>query len=129
MTTYRRTFRAIGCTNTVLTTDAATLATATTVTEDVVDQLDRVASRFRADSEISRITAAAAVEDVHVVVSALLGGCLEAALHAADITDGLVDPTVGQAVAVTGSFARAARPEPQDGDRRRDYPRERDAAR
>jgi thiamine biosynthesis lipoprotein len=102
MTTYEHTFRAIGCTNGVLTTDATTLAAAALVTEDAVEQLDRVASRFRADSEISRITAAAAVDDVHVVVSELLGGCLEAALHAADITDGLVDPTVGQAVAVAG---------------------------
>jgi thiamine biosynthesis lipoprotein len=72
------------------------------VTEAMVDELDRVASRFRPDSEISRLTAAAAVAGVDVVVSELLGGCIEAALHAADITDGLVGPTVGQAVAAAG---------------------------
>ena len=40
--------------------------------------------------------------DVRVVVSPLLGRCVEAALHAAEITDGLVDPTVGRAVAACG---------------------------
>jgi thiamine biosynthesis lipoprotein len=69
------------------------------VAEAMVEELDRVASRFGADSEISGITAATEDADVQVVVSELLGGCLEAALHAADITDGLVDPTVGRAVA------------------------------
>jgi thiamine biosynthesis lipoprotein len=102
MTIHQHTFRAIGCTNSVLTTDATTLEAAASVTEAMVDELDRVASRFRPDSEISRLTAAAAVADVDVVVSELLGGCIEAALHAADITDGLVDPTVGQAVAAAG---------------------------
>ena len=102
MTIHQHTFRAIGCTNSVLTTDATTLEAAASVTEAMVDELDRVASRFRPNSEISRLTAAAAVADVDVVVSELLGGCIEAALHAADITDGLVDPTVGQAVAAAG---------------------------
>jgi len=102
MIVHQHTFRAIGCTNSVLTTDATTLDAASAVAEAMVEELDLVASRFRADSEISRITAAAADADVEVVVSNFLGGCLEAALHAADITDGLVDPTVGRAVAASG---------------------------
>ena len=111
MTIHQHTFRAIGCTNSVLTTDATTLEAAASVTEAMVDELDRVASRFRPDSEISRLTAAAAVADVDVVVSELLGGCIEAALHAADITDGLVDPTVGQAVAAAGYDVTSTRSE------------------
>jgi thiamine biosynthesis lipoprotein len=102
MTIHQYTFRAIGCTNSVLTTDATALEAAVGAATAMVDELDRVASRFRADSEISRITAAAKDADVQVVVSELLGGCLQAALHAADITDGLVDPTVGRAVAASG---------------------------
>ncbi len=102
MTIYQHTFRAIGCTNSVLTTDPATLPAAAAMTEAMVEDLDRVASRFRPDSEISAITTAAADADVDVVVSELLGGCIAAALHAADITDGLVDPTVGQAVVASG---------------------------
>ena len=55
-----------------------------------------------------------------MVVSELLGASLAAALHAADITDGLVDPTVGQAVAATGYNAdldavRSRAPLPDSG--------------
>lgn len=102
MTVHRHDFRAIGCANSLLTTDATTLAPATVLAEAMVAQLDLAASRFRPDSEISRITAATALTDTHTVVSEWLGGCLDAALHAADITDGLVDLTVGAAVAASG---------------------------
>ena len=102
MSVHQHTFDAIGCTNSVLTTDAATLHRAAELTEQLVAELDLAASRFRPDSELSTITAAATNENVHVVVSELLGGCLAAALYAADITDGLVDPTVGQAVVASG---------------------------
>jgi thiamine biosynthesis lipoprotein len=77
MTVHQHTFRAIGCTHSVLTTDATTLEAASVVAESMVAQLDRAASRFRADSQLSRITAAATDTDVQVVVSELLGGCLE----------------------------------------------------
>jgi hypothetical protein len=40
----------------------------------------------------------------------LLGGCVAAALHPADTTDGLVDPTVGQAVAASGYGADLSDP-------------------
>lgn len=108
MTIYRHAFSAIGCSNCVLTTDATTVAEAGRVAEKVVAELDTVASRFRADLEISRISSRAVGADAHVIVSPLLGSCIEAALHAADITDGLVDPTVGAAVAVTGYDADLA---------------------
>ena len=59
MIVHQHTFRAIGCTNSVLTTDATTLDAASAVAGAMVEELDLVASRFRADSEISRITTAA----------------------------------------------------------------------
>ena len=102
MTIHQHTFRAIGCTNSVLTTDATTIDEAARVTEAVVAELDEAASRSRVDSELSRANAAASAEGVDVVVSEVFGGCIAAALHAADITDGLVDPTVGAAVIAAG---------------------------
>ena len=102
--TTRRThrFRAIGCEHAVLVTDPAALDPAAALAEDLVAQLDLAASRFRPDSEVSRIAERALDGDAMVVVSPLLGGCVDAALHAADVTDGLVDPTVGRAVAASG---------------------------
>ncbi|GAA4557806.1 FAD:protein FMN transferase [Pseudonocardia xishanensis] len=52
--------------------------------------LDLACSRFRPDSEIRRAETGAGVE-----VSPLLAAHLDAALRAAELTDGLVDPTVG----------------------------------
>ena len=102
MSVFRHDFSAIGCEHTILTLDSAALAPGAELAESVVEELDLVASRFRPDSEVSRIAERAVSVDVVVVVSPLLGGCVEAALHAADITDGLVDPTVGRAVAACG---------------------------
>lgn len=62
-----------------------------------LDELDRAASRFRADSELSRLTRGTTVR-----VSAMLNGALGAALRTARLTDGLVDPTVGSAVRDNG---------------------------
>ena len=111
MTIHQHTFRAIGCTNSVLTTDATTLEAAASVTEAMVDELDRVASRFRPDSEISRLTAAAAVADVDVVVSELLGGCIQAA------------PPCRR------HHRRSGRPDGRAGGRRRGYDVDLDAVR
>ncbi len=102
------TFHAIGCDHAVLVTDPAALAPAARLAEELVAALDLAASRFRPDSEVSRLAEHAAHADVTAMVSPLLGGCIEAALHAADITDGLVDPTVGRAVAASGYDADLA---------------------
>jgi thiamine biosynthesis lipoprotein len=56
---------------------------------------DRACSRFRADSDISRLNAGAGRP---VDVSARLLDELAAALRAARLTDGLVDPTIGRAL-------------------------------
>jgi thiamine biosynthesis lipoprotein len=57
--------------------------------------IDAAASRFRTDSELSRLNAAAGRP---VRVSALMFEAVEVALRAARVTGGVVDPTVGAAL-------------------------------
>ncbi|GAA1903400.1 FAD:protein FMN transferase [Lapillicoccus jejuensis] len=98
-------FDAIGCHHRVHVTRAEALAEAGRVARALVDDLDRAASRFRADSEVRRIAALAplpGLATVTVRVSALLASCVAAALHAARLTDGLVDPTLGRAMERAG---------------------------
>ena len=59
--------------------------------------IDAACSRFRPDSEISRLPLGTAT-----AVSPLLAEALGVALRAAEQTDGLVDPTVGHAVRALG---------------------------
>jgi thiamine biosynthesis lipoprotein len=61
--------------------------------------IDEACSRFRDDSEISRLQRAAGKA---VVVGPLLAEALRVALRGAELTDGLVDPTVGRAVEQLG---------------------------
>ena len=61
--------------------------------------VDRACSRFRPDSELSRLNAAGGAV---TSVSELFADLLEAALRAARLTDGDVDPTCGQALAEIG---------------------------
>jgi thiamine biosynthesis lipoprotein len=64
-----------------------------------VDAIDRACSRFRDDSELAEVNAAAGE---WVAVSPLFLSALDVALNAARTTDGLVDPTVGRALRVLG---------------------------
>jgi thiamine biosynthesis lipoprotein len=66
---------------------------------DELAGFDRVCSRFRDDSEVREIAARAGSP---VQVSALLAEVLEVGLRAAELTDGLVDPTVGTVLAALG---------------------------
>lgn len=98
-------FRAIGTTHRILATDPATLDEATRLVRVHLDALDRVASRFRADSEISRLARLGATgpsDTVTTRVSPLLADHLRAGIHAGRLSGGLVDITVGSAVAATG---------------------------
>ncbi len=98
-------FDAIGCHHRILVTDPTALAAAAELAERAVADLDLAASRFRADSEVRRVAAsvpAPGASTVTLAVSPLLVSCLAAALHAARLTDGLVDPTVGAALVATG---------------------------
>src|SRR4029077_10216580 len=70
-------------------------------------------SRFRADSDLSRLNAS---PDREVTVSPLLAQVIAAALRGAKLTGGAVAPTVGWAIKLAGydtDFALV----PADGDR------------
>ncbi|WP_329045402.1 FAD:protein FMN transferase [Amycolatopsis sp. NBC_01488] len=99
MTTASTSFRALGTTAEVLVTDPSRLSTAASLLREELDAIDLACSRFRADSEISRLHEQAGRQ---VRVSGLLAEALGAALRAARLTGGLVDPTVGAAVRALG---------------------------
>lgn len=67
-------------------------------------ELDRACSRFRPDSEVSRLGHAPAGPSglVTSTVSPLLAEAASVALRAASLTDGDVDPTVGGALSALG---------------------------
>lgn len=94
-------FAALGTQCEVLcTSDVA--ATAEAIAREHLDAVDRACSRFRADSEVRRLAAAAESRPGYALASATLLNYLDAALHAARLTDGLVDLTVGAAVVASG---------------------------
>lgn len=96
--TFRGT--ALGTSMHVVVTDPAHLDAATASVAWVVEFIDRACSRFRDDSELSRLLAAPGHREG--VVSPLLAEALATALRAAELTDGAVDPTVGEAVRSAG---------------------------
>jgi thiamine biosynthesis lipoprotein len=75
------------------------LAAARRAVDDVLDEVDRTYSRFRPDSEISRLNARAGEV---VTVSPLLAEAVRVALRASRASDGFVDPTVGRAMRMVG---------------------------
>ncbi len=97
--TYQSQFQALGTTAVVAVTSPRRLSAASTVVAVELAAVDRAYSRFRPDSELMRLCGRAG----HTVpVSPLLAAALAAALHAAESTGGLVDPTVGAAVSALG---------------------------
>lgn len=99
MSTATVSFPAIGTTAQVVVTEPRHLPAAERVLRDRLDALDRACSRFRADSEISRLHHRAGSA---VTVSPLLFDAMTAALTAAATTGGLVDPTVGTSMRLLG---------------------------
>lgn len=77
----------------VVVTDPAALPAARAQVEQVLADVELAASLFRPDSEVRRI--AEAEHDQTVVVSEQLADLLRAALAAATVTAGAVDPTLG----------------------------------
>ncbi len=61
--------------------------------------IDAAASRFRSDSEISRVNAA---DGAVVTVSPLLRDAVQLAIGAARVSQGAVDPTLGEALVAAG---------------------------
>lgn len=111
MTVALKSWKALGTGVHVLVTDDGGLGAATTAVREVLEDVDAVYSRFREDSELSRLNAGAGRA---VRVSPLLATAIEAALRAAQLTDGAVDPTIGHAIRLAGyddDFSRIAGPQ------------------
>lgn len=106
---HRAMFPAIGTTAVLLVTESAALAEAQRLLRADLNALDLACSRFRADSEVRRLSAGRPTR-----VSPLLRDALSAALRTAEATGGLVDPTVGEAVARLG-YDRDFAAVPTDG--------------
>jgi FAD:protein FMN transferase len=103
------TLEAFGSTAQVAVADAGALDTAKAVVERIVGEFDHACSRFRDDSELSLVNAAAGAP---VQVGPVLLEAVTAALRAARVTGGDVDPTVGRALISLGydrDFAMLAR--------------------
>ena len=93
------TLEAFGSSALVAVTEAAALDTAGAVIERIVAEFDLACSRFRDDSELSAVNAAAGEP---VEVGPVLLDAVSAALRAARLTGGDVDPTIGQALISLG---------------------------
>lgn len=94
------TFPALGSTAVLLVTDPGSADGALGILRDHLERIDLACSRFREDSELVRLNAAAGRGPVRA--SDLLLEAVEAALRAARITEGRVDPTVGTALELIG---------------------------
>jgi thiamine biosynthesis lipoprotein len=87
-----RSFRALGTTAVVLADDETAVERAAAVVAAELDVVDHACSRFRAGSELRRLDDAGGRA---VPVSPVFAAALAVALRAAELTDGIVDPTVG----------------------------------
>jgi len=92
-------WEALGTSVVLKVTDPGALEQARAIVERELDAIDRACSRFRADSELSRVNAA---KGRAVEVDRLLVEALQVALRAAELTDGDVDPTLGEALVLAG---------------------------
>ena len=87
------------CTVRVVTSDPQVLAPAVRDTRALMSRVERCASRFRSDTELSRCTRRAGSM---TPVSELFVELLGAAIEAAKFTEGAVDPTVGAHLVALG---------------------------
>jgi FAD:protein FMN transferase len=93
------TFSVFGTTATLLVSEPGSLDDARAIADAELSAVDRACSRFRPDSELSALNESGGAV---VSVSELFAQLLEAAVRAARLTDGDVDPTCGQALAEIG---------------------------
>jgi thiamine biosynthesis lipoprotein ApbE len=112
MTVALKSWTALGTSVHVIATDADGLGRATTAVGDVLEDVDTAYSRFREDSELSRLNASPGRT---VRVSPLLATAIDAAQRAARLTDGAVDPTIGHAIRLAGYDDDFSRIAAQDG--------------
>jgi thiamine biosynthesis lipoprotein ApbE len=92
-------WQALGTSVVLRTVDPAALAPARSAVESELAAIDRACSRFRPDSELSRLNDRPGRP---IQVSALLLEALSLALEAARMTGGDVDPTLGRALELAG---------------------------
>ena len=105
-------FPALGTTAVLAVVDDERLAAARAALDSELTAVDAACSRFRSDSELAHVNAAAGRR---IAVGAYLYAALRAALHAAAITEGLVDPTVGRALRLAGYDTTFALVQARDG--------------
>lgn len=91
--------RAMGGSLRLVVTRTADLTAAKDAVDEVVRAVDMAASRFREDSELTRING---TPDREVMTSPLLTTLIAAALRGARLTGGAVDPTIGSAIKLAG---------------------------
>ena len=96
---FTETFSALGTTATLVVTERAALPRGREVLEEVLADIDRSCSRFRGDSDLTRVNDAGGDP---VTVGPTLIEAIEVALRAARLTDGEVDPTIGNALRLLG---------------------------
>jgi thiamine biosynthesis lipoprotein len=104
--TYR--FRLWSTTASVVVTDPRALDAVVEIVRTGLDEVERACSRFRSDSELAALTPGTRR------LSPLLADLVGTALDAAEVTGGLVDPTVGGAVQALG-YDRSLELLPEDG--------------
>ena len=92
-------FPALGTTATMVLTDESSRDRALGLLHAELHAIDLAASRFRPDSELSRLNASGGRP---MAATPLFLQAVEAALRAARLTAGLVDPTVGRALEAIG---------------------------
>jgi thiamine biosynthesis lipoprotein ApbE len=98
-TPVQSSWQALGTSAVLLVTDHGAMASARVIVERELERIDRACSRFRADSDLQRVNAHAGR---FVPVGELLIEAVEVALRAAELTDGDVDPTIGNALMLAG---------------------------
>jgi FAD:protein FMN transferase len=95
----RETFEVFGTTAVLLVTDTRAMAAARSIADELLAVVDLACSRFRPDSELTRLNAAGGAR---VAISATFADLLAAALRAAALTGGDVDPTCARALSGLG---------------------------
>lgn len=106
-------FSALGTTAHLCVAEAEELPAARAELERELAEVDAACSRFRQDSELVRLNAAAGGDPVRV--SPRLLEAIEVAVAAAAATRGLVDPTVGRTLRLAGYDRRFAHVRLRDG--------------
>jgi len=92
-------WHALGSTAVVRVAEPRRLEPAIVAVRRVLEDFDRSCSRFRSDSELTRVNARAGRP---VEVSTLLQDAIEIALRAAELTDGSLDPCLGRPLELAG---------------------------